>query len=109
MLAGVAVVILARRELAKGAQPTDPGLPTTRLVTTGVFSLSRNPMYLGAACCLLGVALVANLPWELGLLLPNLAACQFVLIGPEERYLHARFGDQYRSYCDSVRRWLGRR
>jgi hypothetical protein len=33
---GVTLVALARRELARGNQPTDPGRPTTRMITTGV-------------------------------------------------------------------------
>lgn len=40
---GVTLIILARRELARYRQPTDPGRPTSQVVTTGVFSISRNP------------------------------------------------------------------
>ncbi len=39
VVAGAALVVLARGELARSGQPTDPGLPTGRVVTTGVFSL----------------------------------------------------------------------
>lgn len=108
IVAGVAFVLLGRRELGQQAQPTDPGLPTTRLVTTGVFSVSRNPLYLGAACLLAGIALAANFPWVLVLLVPALVACHFVLVAPEERYLAARFGEEYREYAASVHRWIGR-
>ena len=106
--AGVAVIVLARRELARLHQPTDPGRPTGTVVTTGVFAVSRNPMYLGAACVLLGIALTFNLPWLLALLVPALIACRTVLIAPEERYLAAKFGADYRSYAATVRRWVGR-
>ena len=108
IIAGVIVVILARRELAQYKQPTDPGLPTSKLVTTGVFSLSRNPLYLGGVSFLAGIALLLNLPWVLLLLLPALVACHYLLIVPEERYLTAKFGERYRVYAASVRRWLGR-
>ena len=108
MLAGVALIALARREFAQHGQPTDPGRPTSSIVTTGVFSVSRNPIYLGAACFLAGIALAFDLPWVLLLLLPALIACYFVLIAPEETYLAARFGDEYRRYCASVPRWIGR-
>ncbi len=53
---GVILVVLARRELARQGQPTDPGLPTSKLVTTGVFSISRNPLYLGGVSVLAGCA-----------------------------------------------------
>ncbi|MFZ5516179.1 MAG: methyltransferase family protein [Candidatus Zhuqueibacterota bacterium] len=107
-IAGVVIVILARRELARHGQPTDPMHPTNKVVTTGVFSVSRNPLYLGGVCILAGIALLLNFPWELMLLLPALVACHYVLIAPEERYLAARFGKEYCSYAASVHRWIGR-
>ena len=107
IIVGVALVVLARRELAQQGQPTDPGIPTSRVVTTGVFSISRNPLYLGAVCLVIGIALAVNLPWVLVLLLPALVACHYVLIAPEERYLAAKFGEEYRTYAASVHRWIG--
>jgi len=108
IIVGAALVVLARREFAQHGQPTDPGLPTSRLVTTGVFSVSRNPLYLGGVCILVGIALALNLPWVLALLLPALVACHYVLIAPEERYLTAKFGEKYRVYVATVHRWIGR-
>ena len=108
IIMGVTIIVLARREFARRDQPTDPGHPTTQVVTTGVFSVSRNPLYLGAACFLVGVALAANLPWVLVLLVPSLVACHYVLIAPEERYLLAKFGKEYRMYTATVHRWMGR-
>jgi protein-S-isoprenylcysteine O-methyltransferase Ste14 len=108
IVVGAAFVVLARRELARLGQPTDPGLPTSKIVTTGIFSLSRNPLYLGGVGILIGIALAANLPWVLVLLLPALVACHYLLIAPEERYLATKFGDEYRMYAASVHRWLGR-
>jgi protein-S-isoprenylcysteine O-methyltransferase Ste14 len=55
------------------------------------------------------MALVLNLWWSLVILLPAIAACHYLLIGPEERYLVARFDREYTQYTASVRRWLGRR
>jgi protein-S-isoprenylcysteine O-methyltransferase Ste14 len=108
IIVGVAFIVLARREFAQRGQPTDPGRPTTRVVTTGVFSVSRNPIYLGAVCFLVGVALAVNLPWVLVFLLLSLVACHYVLIAPEERYLVAKFGEEYRMYAATVHRWIGR-
>lgn len=108
MIVGVALVVLARRAFAQHGQPTDPGRATSKLVTTGVFSRSRNPLYLGGVCILAGLALVINLAWMLLLLLPALIICHYVLIAPEERYLAATFGEEYRAYAASVHRWIGR-
>ena len=108
IIVGATLVVLARRELAQHGQPTDPGLPTSKVITTGVFSVSRNHLYLGGVCILVGIALAVNLPWVLMLLLPALVACHYVLIAPEERYLAAKFGEEYAMYAASVHRWLGR-
>lgn len=108
VVAGLTFIVLARRELARQGQPTDPGLSTSKLVTTGVFSVSRNPLYLGGACLLAGIALTLHLPWALVLLLPAIIACHYLLIAPEERYLAAKFSSEYVQYAASVRRWFGR-
>jgi protein-S-isoprenylcysteine O-methyltransferase Ste14 len=57
---------------------------------------------------MIGVALTINLPWILVLLLPALVACHIILIAPEEIYLAAKFGQEYRSYAATVHRWIGR-
>jgi protein-S-isoprenylcysteine O-methyltransferase Ste14 len=108
IVVGMALVTLARRAFARHRQPTDPSRPTTALITTGVFSISRNPLYLGGVCVLVGLALVLNIPWIVVLLLPAMIACQSVLIAPEERYLATKFGADYRTYAASVHRWIGR-
>jgi len=86
----------------------DPRRPeeASRLLVHGVYSYSRNPMYLGLLC-LLGA-------WAF--YLSNLLACVglplFVLamnrlqIGPEERAMERQFGDEFRAYRESVRRWI---
>ncbi len=109
IVAGLAVIVATRREFARHHQPTDPGQPTTKLIQTGVFSFSRNPLYLGALCVFLGMALVLKLLWGLAAVLVSLALCLWVLILPEERYLAAKFGEEYRAYAATVRRWLGRK
>ncbi len=108
IIAGVTLVILARHTFAQRGQPTDPGRPTSTLITTGVFSVSRNPLYLGGVCVLVGLALALNLLWVFVLLLPAIIACHYVLIAPEERYLATKFGADYRTYARSVHRWIGR-
>lgn len=108
IIVGAILVILARREFAQHQQPTDPGRSTSRLITTGVFSISRNPLYLGGSFIVVGIALAFNLPWVLVLLLPALIGCHYILVAPEERYLTAKFGEEYRTYAASVHRWIGR-
>jgi len=79
---------------------------TTSLVTTGIFSWTRNPMYLGLAAALVGWAAFLSAAWSL------LGPVLFVLyidrfqIQPEERVLTELFGAEYTNYARRVRRWL---
>ena len=109
IIIGMGIIVLARREFAHFDQPTDPGHPTNKIVKTGVFSISRNPLYLGSAVVFGSIALALNMPWALVTLLLSIIICHYVLIIPEEQYLAAKFGEEYKEYVASVHRWLGRK
>ncbi len=106
---GIGFIVLARREFAYFSQPTDPGHPTSKVVKTGVFAVSRNPLYLGSVIVLLGIALALNMFWALVTLLLSIIICHYILIIPEEQYLVIKFGEEYKEYTASVHRWLGRK
>ena len=105
---GIGFIILARREFARYGQPTDPGHTTSKVVKTGVFAISRNPLYLGSVMIFLGIALALNMLWTLVTLLVSIIVCRYVLIIPEEKYLAEKFDEEYKDYTATVRRWLGR-
>ena len=79
---------------------------TSALVTSGIYRFTRNPMYVGILLVLAGWALY------LSHILPLLLVPLFMLylnrfqISPEEQVLEKRFGTDFTSYRDSVRRWL---
>lgn len=79
---------------------------TIKLVVTGTFALSRNPMYLGLAGILIGVTLFLK-AW-----LGFIAIPIFIMyinkyqIAPEEKILTEKFKDDYISYCSKVKRWI---
>ena len=85
--------------------PLDP-TQTIKLVATGTFALSRNPMYLGLAGILAGVTLFLQ-AW-----LGFVAIPIFIMyinkyqIAPEEKILTEKFKDDYISYCSTVKRWI---
>jgi protein-S-isoprenylcysteine O-methyltransferase Ste14 len=109
IIGGIGIIVMARREFTRYHQPTDPGHPTSRVITTGVFGLSRNPLYLASVLLFGGLALALNNLWSLAALLISITLCQRMLILPEEKYLTAKFGEEYRAYTTTVRRWLGRK
>ena len=109
IIIGIDLVVLARREFAYFSQPTDPGHPTSKVVKTGVFAISRNPLYLASVLVFLGLALALNILWAVVMLLLSIIICLYVLIIPEEQYLAEKFGEEYKEYTASVHRWLGRK
>jgi protein-S-isoprenylcysteine O-methyltransferase Ste14 len=106
IVAGIALNISADRALKAFGTTVRPFEPSSALVTTGVFGLSRNPMYLGMVLLLLGVALL------LGTLTPFVIVAVFAalldvrFIRAEERMLAETFGEDWRAYRNRVRRWL---
>ena len=109
IIIGIGLIVLARREFAYFSQPTDPGHPTSKVVKTGVFAISRNPLYLASVIVFLGLALAINMLWAVVMLLLSIIICLYVLIIPEEQYLAEKFGEEYKEYTASVHRWLGRK
>jgi protein-S-isoprenylcysteine O-methyltransferase Ste14 len=109
IVTGMMLISAARRELAKLGQPTDPGQPTTGLVTSGVFGFTRNPLYLAAVLLFAGLGIALNNLWALASLVPAVIGCHYILIAPEERYLEALFGEEYLRYAEQVNRWVGKR
>ena len=79
---------------------------TTALVTHGIYRVTRNPMYVGMLFLLFGWALyLANILSMLWLA-PWVVYMSHMQIAPEEQAMEALFGDEYRAYCQQVRRWL---
>ena len=97
--------ILAFKHAHTTPNPRKPGSAST-LVTSGVYSFTRNPMYLGILMMLIAWALF------LGNALSLLFAFAFALyihhyqIRPEERFLQEKFGADFASYKAKVRTWI---
>ena len=84
----------------------EPWQPASALVVTGIYRFTRNPMYLGMTILSLSVAIFCQ---SLGAVFLSLVAAALIdrfVIRREEAYLQRRFGGEYRSYKQQVRRWL---
>lgn len=99
MAAGVA-------QFRRAGTNVPPTRPTTALVTTGLYALSRNPLYISLSLLMAGIAVAADRIWILILLAPVLLVMRYGVIAREERYLERKFGEAYRAYKARVRRWL---
>jgi protein-S-isoprenylcysteine O-methyltransferase Ste14 len=76
------------------------------LVRTGIYRVTRNPMYLGLALILLGWTIYLASPWALALVAGFVLYIDRLQIRPEERALSTLFGAEYEDYKARVRRWL---
>ena len=78
----------------------------SRLVTSGVYGFTRNPMYLGLCLVLAGWAFFLSSPLMLlGPLAFILYITRFQIV-PEERSLSSLFGEAFADYQAKVRRWI---
>jgi protein-S-isoprenylcysteine O-methyltransferase Ste14 len=83
-----------------------PFKPTTALVTSGPYRVTRNPMYVGMAALHIALAVAFGVIWALIVLPLVLIAVDRLVIAREERYLERKFGAEYTAYGQRVRRWL---
>lgn len=101
LLAGIYAFQKAKTTL----NPTTPNA-TSSIVASGVYRVSRNPMYVGFLLALTGWATFLSHPLPFLLLPVFVAYMNRFQISPEERALSAKFGDEYDTYKQGVRRWL---
>jgi protein-S-isoprenylcysteine O-methyltransferase Ste14 len=106
LLAGLGLEAWAAGLFRRARTAVQPWKPSTALVTTGLYAVTRNPIYLGFALIYLALAIGLDSPLALILLIPCLVVVDRFVIRREERYLQARFGDAYDRYLRRVRRWL---
>ena len=106
VLLSIPIVVSAFRALARARTAFDARKPTTTIVSDGAFQYSRNPTYLSLPLLYVGLSLVLGLPWVLFMVGPAVALTQWGVVLREERYLEAKFGEEYRRYKAKVRQWL---
>ena len=108
VLAGLLLALVGVLQFRRARTTVNPMSPAkaSALVSSGIYRRSRNPMYLGMALLLLGVAAWGS---TLAGYLLVLAFCWFLTrfqIIPEERALLAAFGQEFAQYMARVRRWI---
>lgn len=108
VLLGLGIAITALIQFKQHQTTFDPLHPNkaSALVCSGIFSLTRNPMYLGLLLLLLSVVCYfGNINGVIVVILFVLYITQFQ-IKPEERALEDVFGDEFLRYKKTTRRWL---
>jgi protein-S-isoprenylcysteine O-methyltransferase Ste14 len=109
---GGALVIFAAWPMARAlwrfrlaGTHAEPWKPSTALVVRGIYKRTRNPMYQAFGLFILGLAFALASDWTFLLLPFGALIIHFGVVRREERYLEARFGDDYRRLRESVPRY----
>jgi protein-S-isoprenylcysteine O-methyltransferase Ste14 len=89
----------------RSGTPPEPWKPTTALAVRGIYKRTRNPMYQAFGLFMLGLAFAFASDWIFLLFPPWVLLMHVGVVRREERYLTAKFGDDYRQYCERVPRY----
>jgi protein-S-isoprenylcysteine O-methyltransferase Ste14 len=76
------------------------------LVSTGIFSHCRNPLYVGNILMLLGVGILANSLIYVAIIMPFFLFIYQAIVLAEENFLRGKFGVDFDAYCSRVNRWI---
>ena len=105
-VAACLVLLDALRQLRRHRTTPNPYRPSSAVVSSGIYGVSRNPIYVAFMLVVLALAAAANTAWMLAALAVLFLLLEFGVVRREERYLAAKFGQEYDDYRARVRRWL---
>ena len=100
-----AMALVSFKRAGTTANPVNPAL-SSQLVTSGVYRITRNPMYVGDAIMLAGAGVWLGSAPALVFVVAFIAFIDRAQIAVEEAALEQRFGRAYGAYRQRVRRWL---
>ena len=103
---GLAVILSGIMQFRKQDENPEPWTGTDNMVLTGIYSVTRNPMYLGMTFFAIGIGITFG---SYSVIILAFVAALIIdrgVITKEEAYLEARFGEAYRDYKNKVRRWI---
>ncbi|MDP5348342.1 MAG: isoprenylcysteine carboxylmethyltransferase family protein [Paracoccaceae bacterium] len=103
---GLILMALAVHEMRKARTTIIPHLEADKLVQSGIFSRSRNPIYLGDMLVLAGLILRLDAVLALPLVPVFLGILEKRFVIPEENRLRRKFRADFARYCQKTRRWI---
>ncbi len=108
LLIGLSILISAVSSFKKQQTTVNPISieKASSLVVTGIFTYSRNPMYLGMVLILLSISFKFNLIGGIALTMLFAGYITKFQIIPEEIVMNKLFGDEFEKYKNKTRRWI---
>ena len=105
-LFGTYMAIASKKLFKQTGTPMHPFTDPTQLHEKSFFKYSRNPMYLGIAIGLLGLAILSGHPFNIVYSLLFIILCDIFYVRAEERKLQVKFGSRFTEYKKRTRRWI---
>jgi protein-S-isoprenylcysteine O-methyltransferase Ste14 len=103
---GFGLNLVGDRAFKRCKTTVKPFEESTTLVTSGVFRMSRNPMYFGSGLILSGIAILMGSLTPYGVIIIFMILIDNVFIKAEELMLEEKFGQAWLEYKRKVRRWI---
>jgi len=103
---GLVFAVGGFRNFKKNDEDFNVHSSTEKILSTGVFGRSRNPLYFSLLLLIISIGLFFNKGWLLIVCIPLVLLINKLVIEKEEAYLERKFGDEYIEYKKKVRRWI---
>ena len=103
---GIILNLVADGVFKKTGTTVKPFEESTTLITTGVFRISRHPMYAGMVLILIGIAVLMGSPTPFVVIPVFVVLMEVIFIRIEETMLEEKFGEDWLAYKGKVRRWI---
>ena len=106
LVIGIILNLVADGVFKKLGTTVKPFEESTALITTGVFRISRHPMYVGMVLILIGIAVLMGSLTPYAIIPVFAVLMEIVFIRVEERMLEEKFSEAWLVYKEKVRRWI---
>jgi protein-S-isoprenylcysteine O-methyltransferase Ste14 len=106
VILGILISYAAEKQFHQAETTVNPFKESDCLVTEGLYRFSRNPMYLGMALILLGIACLLGSLTPFAVIFIFMGWIQVQFIRHEEQMLSTQFGQDWLEYTERVRRWF---
>jgi protein-S-isoprenylcysteine O-methyltransferase Ste14 len=100
------IAVAAIIEFRRANTTVNPHGSVSKIISSGVFRFTRNPIYLGFFIMLIGFPLYFGTYWGIPMAFLFLVSIYYLVIQFEEAYLEKKFGTKYTDYKSRVRRWI---
>ncbi len=105
---GLGIMLSGALEFRKAKTTVNPLNPeqASELVISGIFKVTRNPMYLGMSLIIIAASIALGNLIGFAWMMAFMLYIQMFQIKPEEKAMHKLFGGSFADYCQRVRRWI---